>query len=46
MYTGTIFIYRLIFVRFYVPRELEVPNSRERGLFRLEMWRYDPSVLI
>ncbi|CAK9004614.1 unnamed protein product [Durusdinium trenchii] len=26
MYTGTIFIYRLIFVRFYVPRELEVPK--------------------
>jgi hypothetical protein len=24
VYTGTIFIYRLIFVRFYVPRELEV----------------------
>lgn len=26
VYTGTIFIYRLIFVRFYVPRELEVPK--------------------
>eukprot|EP00434_Breviolum_minutum_P008061 symbB.v1.2.007107.t3/scaffold430.1/size206084/2 len=25
VYTGTIFIYRLIFVRFYVPRELEGP---------------------
>eukprot|EP00435_Cladocopium_sp_Y103_P055925 s912_g18.t1 len=26
VYTGTVFIYRLIFVRFYVPRELEVPR--------------------
>ena len=31
VYTGTLFIYRLIFVRFYVPRELEVGNRFVRA---------------